>query len=101
MIKAKAALKRQTFRFAMAGIAASCLGAAVFAAPMTITPRSKISDTGREAVAEKTIFSTLTKGPAFQLSPAGPGEDEDCVRVVRMTGPDGRVFVTRGLICAD
>jgi len=27
------------------------------------------------------------------------GEDENCVRVTRILGPDGRVYVTRGLIC--
>jgi hypothetical protein len=100
MIKARAALARQAFRFAMAGIAASCLGAAVFAAPMTLTPKSKL-DAAREPVAQKSFYSSLTQGPAFQLAPAGEGEDEDCVRVVRMTGPDGRIYVTRGLICAD
>ena len=41
------------------------------------------------------------KGPAFQLRRAAAGEDENCVRVTRMVGPDGRVYVTRGLICQE
>lgn len=101
MLKPHEALKRQAFRFAMAGIAASCLGAAVFAAPMTVMPRSKMVDPAGDAGVAKTLYSTLTNGPAFQLAPAADGEDEDCVRVVKMTGLDGRVYVTRGLICAD
>lgn len=101
MTKARGTLGKQAFRFAMAGIAASCLGAAVFAAPMTFTPKSKIATSARETTAEKAALSSLANGPAYQLAPAAPGEDEDCVRVVRMTGPDGRVYVTRGLICAD
>jgi hypothetical protein len=82
----------------MAGIAISCLGAAVFAAPMPVAPKSKVADT---AVSQKASFAPLATGPAFQLGRAGRGEDEDCVRVLRMTGPDGRVYVTRGLVCAD
>jgi len=49
----------------------------------------------------KSGYATLGKGPAFQLGRAAPGEDEDCVRVTRRVGPDGRVYVTRGLICEE
>jgi hypothetical protein len=101
MIKVRNKLGKQAFKFAMAGIAASCLGAAVVAAPMSFTPKGKMLNSSRSLVEERTAFSPLSNGPAFQLERAAPGEDEDCVRVVRMTGPDGRVYVTRGLICAD
>lgn len=101
MTKVHKALGKQAFKLAMSGIAASCLGAAVVAAPMSFTPKWKVQDGSRSLVEERTAFSPLAKGPAFQLDRATAGEDEDCVRVVRMTGPDGRVFVTRGLICAD
>jgi hypothetical protein len=89
MIKSHKALGRQTLKYAMAGIAVSCLGAAVFAAPMTINSETKTS------------YAPLSKGPAFQLGRATAGEDEDCVRVTRVVGPDGRVYVTRGLICQE
>ncbi|QBR71604.1 hypothetical protein CU048_10290 [Beijerinckiaceae bacterium] len=98
MISSHQALGRQAFKYAMAGIAVSCLGAAVFAAPMTITPKTKVFSQSQEA---KTAFEPLGKGPAFQLGRAAAGEDEDCVRVTRMVGPDGRVYVTRGLICQE
>jgi len=101
MIKMRNTLGKQAFKFAMAGIAASCLGAAVVAAPTSFISKGKIQEGGRQLVEERTAFSGLSKGPALLLERAAPGEDEDCVRVVRMTGPDGRVFVARGLICAD
>jgi hypothetical protein len=101
MIETRNALSKQAFKLAMAGIAASCLGAAVVAAPLSFAPEGKFQDAGRQLVEERTAYSGLVKGPAFELGRAAPGEDEDCVQVVRMTGPDGRVYVTRGLICAD
>ncbi|MGH6794166.1 MAG: hypothetical protein ACREDD_11825 [Methylocella sp.] len=100
MIKSRNAIGKQALKYAMAGIAVSCLGAAVFAAPMTITPKAKIFGPGRTRET-KTVSAPLGKGPAFQLGRAAPGEDEDCVKVTRMVGPDGRVYVTRGLICQD
>jgi hypothetical protein len=86
-------------KFAMAAIAASCLGGAVFAAPMTITPKAKIFSSAHRTSETKPGYAPLGKGPAFQLGRAAAGEDEDCVRVTRIVGPDGRVYVTRGLIC--
>jgi hypothetical protein len=82
-------------------IAVSCLGAAGFAAPMTITPKAKVFSPSQRTAETKTVCAPLGKGPAFQLGRAAAGEDEDCVRVTRMVGPDGRVYVTRGLICQE
>jgi hypothetical protein len=97
MIKSRKAIGRQALKYAMAGIAVSCLGAAVFAAPMTVTPKAKLV----RASETKTVYAPLGRGPAFQLGRAVAGEDEDCVRVTRIVGPDGRVYVTRGLICQN
>jgi hypothetical protein len=99
MIKSRNAIGKQALKYAMAGIAVSCLGAAVFAAPMTITPKAKVL--GQRTSETKTVYAPLGKGPAFQLGRAAAGEDEDCVRVTRLVGPDGRVYVMRGLICQD
>lgn len=101
MIKSGKVIGTQALKFTMAGIAASCLGAAVFAAPMSITPKNKITDGAKPIVEHRSAYAPLAKGPGFQLGRAERGEDEDCVRVTRMTGPDGRIYVTRGLICAD
>ena len=101
MINSHKALGRQALKFAMAGIAVSCLGAAVFAAPMTITPKAKVSGPSQLTSETKTTYKSLSKGPAFHLSRAAAGEDEDCVRVTRMVGPEGRVYVRRGLICQE
>ena len=99
MIKSRKAVGKQALKYAMSGIAVSCLGAAVFAAPMTITPKAKVS--AQRTSETKTVYAPLGRGPAFQLGRAAAGEDEDCVRVTRMVGPDGRVYVMRGLICQD
>jgi hypothetical protein len=37
----------------------------------------------------------------MQLGKASGGEEEDCVKVTRITGPDGSVYATRGLVCAQ
>jgi len=101
MIKSRKVIGKQALKYAMAGIAVSCLGAAVFAAPMTITPKAKAFSAAQRTSETKAVYAPLGKGPAFQLGHAAAGEDEDCVRVTRMVGPDGRVYVTRGLICQD
>ncbi|WGJ13839.1 hypothetical protein QEV83_14310 [Methylocapsa sp. D3K7] len=101
MIQSRKAIGNQALKYAMAGVAVTCLGAAVFAAPLTITPKSKIFGDSSRAAQTKTVYAPLGAGPAFQLGRAGAGEDEDCVRVTRMVGPDGRVYVTRGLICQE
>jgi hypothetical protein len=101
MIKSRKVIGKQALKYAMAGIAVSCLGAAVFAAPMTITPKAKAFSPAQRTNEKKAVYAPLGKGPAFQLGRAAAGEDEDCVRVTRMVGPDGRVYVTRGLICQD
>jgi len=98
MIKSHKSFGRQALKYALAGIAVSCLGAAVFAAPVTITPIAKIYGPSQHTSETKTAYAH-NMGPAFQLGRAAAGEDEDCVRVTRMVGPDGRVYVTRGLIC--
>jgi hypothetical protein len=102
MIQSRKAIGNQALKYAMAGVAVTCLGAAVFAAPLTITPKSRVISTAARTTPSKTIYAPLGAGPAFQLDRAGAGEDEeDCVRVTRMVGPDGRVYVTRGLICQE
>jgi hypothetical protein len=100
MIKSRKTVGMQALKFTMAGVAVSCLGAAVFAAPLTITPKSEVSFSS-QMVEHRSAYDPLTKGPAIELGRAAPGENEDCVRVTRMMGPDGRIYVTRGLVCAD
>ena len=69
---------------------------------MTITPKAKIFSPSQRTAETKTVYAPLGKGPAFQLGRAAAGEDEDCVKnQPRMVGPDGRVYVTRGLICQE
>ncbi|MGA7384399.1 MAG: hypothetical protein WBW81_06825 [Methylocella sp.] len=99
MIKSRKAIGKQALKYAMAGIGVSCLGAAVFAAPITL--KAKFLSPAQRTSETKAVYAPLGKGPAFQLGRAAAGEDEDCVKVTRMVGPDGRVYVMRGLICQN
>jgi hypothetical protein len=87
-------------KFTMAAISVSCLGVAVFAAPMSITPKAKVASNAA-LFEHRSAYEPLAQGPAMQLGHASAGEDEDCVRVTRIAGPDGRIYVTRGLVCGN
>ncbi len=99
MVKSGESIGMFTFKLVMAGVAVSCLGAAVVAAPLSITPKSKIF-AQVQASEERTSLAPLASGPALQLSQASGGEEEDCVKVTRITGPDGTIYPTRGTVCA-
>jgi hypothetical protein len=78
----------------IAALAFASFGAAVVAAPMVMTPKDHVART------EMASLAPLASGPAIQLAHAGPGESEDCVRVTRMTGPDGKEYPTNGIVCS-
>jgi hypothetical protein len=101
MMYSRIAMGKQALKYSMVGITLACLGAAVFAAPLTVTPKAKVAGSAEHSNATKSAFAPLAQGPAFQLGHAAAGEDEDCVKVTRITGPDGRIYVTRGLICQE
>ncbi len=101
MLKSSKAIGNRALKYAMASVAVTCLGAAVFAAPLTITPKVKVFSAPQQNRETKADYAPLGTGPALQLDHAAPGEDEDCVRVTRVVGPDGRIYVTRGLICQE
>ena len=66
----------------------------------TVHLTSHLSPLGPEgAYVEATLYGPGSRA-LVRLREAA-GEDEDCVRVTRMVGPDGRIYVTRGLICQD
>lgn len=99
MITTRKTIGLQLLKVTMGVVGLSCLGVAVFAAPMTVTPKSKIASNAM--VEHRSAYEPLTQGPAMQLGRASAGEDEDCVRVTRIQGPDGRIYVSRGLICGN
>lgn len=101
MINLRKTTGNQVLKFAVASIAVTCLGVAAFAAPMTMAPKAKIFGPSQRSGETKSAYTVLGKGPAFQLGRAATGEDEDCVRVTRIVDPDGRLYVTRGLICQE
>lgn len=126
MPKPREAFGKKILTLTMAGVSLACLGAAVIAAPVPVVQlpaihmadlphilqkvafyRAPVSSgpammTGRSvAVAPKSSLASLGDGPALRLSKAGNDNEEDCVVVPQVTGPDGRIYVTRGLACSE
>ena len=91
MVTTQKRVRKNIVKLSIAAFAFASFGAAV-AAPLTFVPRSHISPIHSE-------LQPLAAGPAIQLAKAGPGAAEDCVRVTRMTGPDGKEYPTRGIVC--
>lgn len=94
MVATQTRLRKTVLKLSVAAFALASFGAVVVAAPFVFVPRSQVAKT------EIGQLRPLAKGPAIQLAKAGPGESEDCVRVTRMTGPDGKEYPTRGIVCS-
>jgi hypothetical protein len=98
MVTTQKRLQRQALKLSIAAAAFACFGAVVVAAPMTL---SKASIAGISAPVLATKLVPLGSGPAITLARADQGEGEDCVRVTKMTGPDGKVYPTMGMVCGQ
>jgi hypothetical protein len=96
MVTTQKRLQRQALKLSIAAAAFACFGAVVVAAPMTL---SKTSIAGVSAPITATKLVPLGSGPAITLARADQGDAEDCVRVTKMTGPDGKVYPTMGMVC--
>jgi hypothetical protein len=92
MVTTQKRIRRTAVHLSVAAFLFASLGAAVVAAPFVMAPKAHVS--------EGNTLRPLAVGPAIQLAKAGPGESEDCVRVTRMTGPDGKEYPTNGIICS-
>ena len=93
MVTTRKRLNRTIIKLSIAAFACASFGAAV-AAPIMFIPRANVFHS-----ATASSFAPLASGPSIQLAKAGAGEAEDCVRVTRMTGPDGKEYPTRGIVC--
>lgn len=94
MVTTSKRLRRTITKLSIAAFAFGSFGAAVVAAPfMSHNPQFAKTEIG--------ALQPLAAGPSIQLAKAGAGESEDCVRVTRMTGPDGKEYPTRGIVCAN
>ena len=90
MIRTRSRIRKTVAQLAIATVTFASLGAAVVAAPSIFSIHA--SPTG-------SVLQSLSGGPALQLAKAGPGASEDCVRVTRMIGPDGKEYPTNGMVC--
>ena len=85
-------LRRSIIKLSVAAFAFASIGAAV-AAPLFQKNLMAKMEIGQ--------IQPLASGPAIQLAKAAPGEAEDCVRVTKMTGPDGKEVPTFGMVCGS
>ena len=90
MVITKKRLHRSVVKLSLAAFAFASIGAAV-AAPLFQKNLMAKTEIGQ--------VQPLTHGPAIQLAKAAPGEAEDCVRVTKMIGPDGKEVPTFGMVC--
>lgn len=74
---------------------AAGLGATVFASPMQSVPAAPKSPVAQ------TSFQPLGDGPALSVAKSFGRHDEDCVTVTQVKGADGRIYPTRGMVCAE
>ena len=80
MIQSRKSLRNQALKYAMAGVAVMCLGAAVFAAPLTITPKAKLFSAQQRSSETKSAYAPLGKGPAVSAWPSAAGEERIAVK---------------------
>jgi hypothetical protein len=91
MVTTQKRLRKTIVRLSIAAAAFASIGAAV-AGPIAFQSRADVA-------AASVSLQPLASGPAIQLARATGGASEDCVRVTRMTGPDGKEYPTRGIVC--
>jgi hypothetical protein len=85
-------------RIVIALTAVTCVGAVVAAAPIGLTTAVHAA----KPKIERTGFRPLAYGPTLQVGKQFGPDDEDCIlKVTRVQGPDGRVYVTRGSTCGE
>ena len=71
------------------------------AAPVTLAAVGAPQQGASEIVESQTI-RPLTIRQNVSAAPAYGEDDEDCVlQTIRITGPDGKVSISRKLVCAD
>ena len=92
MVTTQNKARKTIIKLSIAAFAFASFGVAV-AAPLALVPRAQV------APVQVAQLQPLASGPSIQLAKAGAGEAEDCVRVTRMTGPDGKEYPTRGVVC--
>ena len=85
-------LRKTAIQLVAAAGVFSSLGAVVVAAPSVFNIKPHL-------IEASSALQPLAGGPALQLAKANTGASEDCVRVTRMVGPDGKEYPTNGMVC--
>ena len=92
MVVTSKRLRLSVIKLSVAAFTFASIGAAG-AAPLFVQKSVMVAKT------EIGQLDSLANSPAIQLAKAAPGEAEDCVRVTKMTGPDGKEVPTFGMVC--
>ena len=92
MVRTRNRIRKTAAQLGAAALILSSFGAAVVAAPSLFAMKTV-------AMHQAAVLQPLTAGPTLQLAKVGPGMSEDCVRVTRMIGPDGKEYPTNGVVC--
>jgi hypothetical protein len=101
-------IERETFvatraaRIVMGMTLAVGLVATVAASPLA--SRLGVGAVSATAPAPKvtpSAFRPLGEGPAISVQRSFGNHDEDCVTVTQVKGADGRIYSTRGMVCAE
>lgn len=79
---------------------AAGLGAAVCASPIRSLPAAP-SMAPIKVAAVAPGLQPLGDGPAITVQKSFGRNDEDCVTVTSVKGTDGRVYASRGMVCAQ
>ncbi|MDR3462836.1 MAG: hypothetical protein P4L76_11045 [Beijerinckiaceae bacterium] len=93
MVTTEKRARRRALKLLAASAVFLSLGALAVAAPFTFTSTSYV-----ETAPHAAKLKPLGAGPAIQLASAGEGFSEDCVRVIRVVGPNVNSDA-HGLVC--
>lgn len=97
MVTTEKKAQKRALKLLAASVALLFAGAFAVAAPFSFSSTSYLAD---DNAPPKPKLAPLGAGPAIQLAKAGDGYDEDCVRLIRVVGPDVKSHA-HGLVCSE
>lgn len=83
-------------RLALGVLLAGGVCAAVAASPISFS-----RDVALAVPTADVAFKPLGDGPAVSVKRSFGRHDEDCITVTQIKGADGRIYPTRGMVCAE
>jgi hypothetical protein len=97
MVTTEKRARTRALKLLAASAALMSFGAFAVASPFPLSSTSFLADTDAPPHPK---LAPLGAGPAIQLARAAEGYDEDCVRLIRVVGPDVKSHA-HGLVCGE